>query len=196
MFSCALQPQFLSQKAMGDVVRTPSARWAILFGAIVSQASCGKDCSRNSSPGDRFKITANAIKSGDTPCTLVAPRPGDSFVVSVTDERTTEPNGSCSSYSATGEVPNFARGVMTKCEPGGFELAMTCEGTTGEGCGVTMRLFFGPVPSPLQSVLEHSLLNLQTWGQDADGGNCVSWSCGGDQYDVRIERLPAGADGG
>jgi hypothetical protein len=88
---------------------------------------------------------------------------------------------------------------MKSCMSGDDQLGLHCEGVTADDCRVSMSTGVGQVPSASQAVIEHTLFGFNTGGgQRLDGGGVCSMSseCGLNQFDVRIERLPPGSDGG
>ena len=175
----------------------------LLVMAALDPAGCSnkpENCTPNFSPGDRFKITINSVRLSQEPCPEMPLHPGDTFLVTASDSHTFNPDSrACYTYAATPDVPDFARGIMKTCAPSNDQLGVQCEGVTADGCAVSMATGVGQVPSTSQALIEHTLFGFTTGGgQRLDGGQVCSLSpaCGLNQFDVRIERLTPGVDGG
>src|SRR5664280_2935088 len=93
-----------------------TTRWLLVLIVAIAAAACGKpdNCPPpNYLPGDKFKITINSIRAGDTPCSEMPLGTGDSFVVTAGTSRQYYPGSAdCYTLAATPEVPDFAKGVM------------------------------------------------------------------------------------
>jgi hypothetical protein len=83
--------------------------------------------------------------------------------------------------------------------PSGSNLGLVCEGVTASGCTTNLDMHVGEVPSVAQGTIEHGGFQFGlSAGNQLDGGAVCSTpgTCGLNQFDVRIERLPAWADAG
>ena len=91
-------------------------------------------------------------------------------------------------------MPDFAKDIMTTCEPGDSQLGVACNGVTTDGCRVSIGTAVNQTPSASQTVIEHALFYV-TWGTGlTDAGARCHPECDIDRYDVRVERLAPGAD--
>jgi hypothetical protein len=174
-----------------------AAKWSLIPMVALAAAICCKpdSCPPNYSPGDKFRITVNALSAG-IPCPGMQLSPGDSFVVTASNRAFGGPVGdSCYVYGAEPEVPEFAKGVISSCVSDG-RLGISCEGVTASGCQVTMKSWVGSVPSSSQGVIDHDVYKIDVFlSTRSDGGVCAGYAaCTAVDYDVRIERLAAGAD--
>ena len=156
--------------------------------------SCGNnEACPSANPGDKFEITINGIEDRDTPCAALHMDAGVRFTMTVARPAYRDQLG-CAGPYAEPNVPSFARGFLTHCSADSFPLGLECNGTYTDGvsvaCDIEVRFQASPLPSKVGDVIEHS-------GASASAsGSCVSWECGIDQYDVRIEKLPPGSDAG
>jgi hypothetical protein len=179
-------------------------KWFAVFVVVFAAAACvntpsnSPGCSPNFSPGDRFKITINFLEAGETPCSLISLSQGYSFVVTAGIFQLTDTvDTKCYDLAATPEIPPFAAGLMRSCSSGIVKLGVECEGLTSDGCDVIMGTGVSSVPSSSQGITEHAQFRIG-WTDKLHevGKRCVPEECGVENYDVRIERLAPGSDGG
>jgi hypothetical protein len=156
--------------------------------------SCGNDTCPSANPGDKFEITVNGIRAGNTPCAALHLDPGVKFTMTVARPAHQDQSGVCVGPYAEPNVPSFARGFLTRCLADRFPLGLECNGTYTDGVSVACDIEVGfqasPLPSKVGDVIEHSVITASAQG------DCLSWECGGNIYDVRIEKLPPGSDAG
>lgn len=154
---------------------------------------CGKPahCEPGFDPGEQFRITTKGPAPGFGICEASLLKPGDSFVLTAALGRIEDVSGNgCYTYGASGEVPEFAKSIITHCRPAGDQLGLDCEGASSSGCAVEMLSGVGPSIERGVTLLEDGVFRLN-WG-----GSCqIPEACYGSQvFSVRIERLDTRGD--
>jgi hypothetical protein len=135
--------------------------------------------------GERFQITILGVRSPMSVCDMPSLAPGDSFVLV---GGATLPRGGdgdqCPVRGARPDVPAFAQGILTSCQELNSQLALSCMGTTADGCNVFASMSAGPVIKRGVTVIEQGTFTL-TWA----GSTCYPGGLCSAVYDARIERL-------